>query len=144
MEHEEFGLAVAEHRSSIVRQWSLISGMSQANSAYELTRHGIQKGFVGSRSPVKGELMKGWCVNNTAPLWACKSALSLCLEHGWQPSSPIEWALFAYLFIRFEPVGELEEMVSRLPAGLSGVQGGREWLMLAIEDRDVNRNKKNK
>lgn len=84
-------------------------------------------------------------MNNTAPLWACKSALSLCLEHGWQPSSPpIEWALFAYLFIRFEPVGELEEMVSRLPAGLSGVQGGREWLMLAIEDRDVNRNKKNK
>lgn len=139
MHDSEYSQTVAAYRSSIVKQWSFLSEMSPANAAYELTQHAIKKGYVKPRPPVKGELMTGWCIKNTAPLWACKSALSLCLESGWLPSNPIEWAVFSYLYIRLEPELSIEQYLTALPAQFGETDEAECWLGKAMNDQASNR-----
>ncbi|GAB6264319.1 hypothetical protein [Photobacterium sp. R1] len=135
----EYSQTVASYRSLIVKKWSFLSEMSPANAAYELTQYAIRKSIVKPRSPVKGELMTGWCKNNTAPLWACKSALCLCIESGWLPSNPIEWAVFSYLYIRTFPNLSFEKYIALLPAQFDETSETEMWLKKALNEQVSNR-----
>ncbi len=124
---------IGRSRSRPILWYLKISGLSQADCAYEITCHAIKCGLVGERSPVTGGALQDWVRKNKAPLWAVRAAMELALKAGWTPKEEYEFAVVAHLFVR---CGGLVPKAMQCEAGV-------EWLDVAREaDRRFQLSKK--
>lgn len=124
------------NRSNIVTELTFrfdrLYGKTKAETGVILVDFAVQKGLSERQLPIYGDTLRSWGDENTAPLWACKAALLLLMQNGWEPRSNTEWAVFAYLFIRINQNKFLSDLLPLLPVHYESTTAAG-WLCAALE-----------
>ncbi|NPE56587.1 hypothetical protein HLB25_21215 [Dickeya dadantii] len=86
-------------RSRVINEWLFQSHQPPARAAEILNQRANFSGVANRNVSPKGTTLNDWIKRNSAPRWACVTAFTLCIEKGWIPSTPAQWAMYAYYFV---------------------------------------------
>lgn len=125
-------------RARAINEWLFQSSLSPSLAAQKLNDKAVSSGMVQRKVPPKGTTLQDWILKNSAPMWACKSAFMLCLEHGWRPDTASGWAMYAYFFVRLnEDCKTLTEYSERITPDLDKLCA-LGWICAALEANHSN------
>lgn len=122
-------------RGKAINQWLFFSRQSPAVAAEKLNEYACRMNFrdpSNLANPPKGTTLQDWVVKNSAPMWACLSAIDLCLLSGWIPASASDWAMYAFFLTKKVKSKVLSDYTNVIDHRLDNMTA-LGWIVAAIE-----------